>query len=143
MTPKDKEIAEKLEATRGPHYRVDYKLHLPKHEGWRPENRTYRRIIESDNPEGLFYSFLHELILTLGFGTNEQLWAGLMMNLINSKSDELRTAIASGIIEGMGLELTPDAGELIGSFVQRFTNLPIDREKQTPSGLILPSGELA
>lgn len=122
------------------HYQIDYKVHLPVDKPYRTENRSLHRISTADAPEKLWVRTLVDLTELLGFGHNTNMLIGLLLNLINPWPDDVRAAIAMGIVEGGGMTLVRQGDELEGQLHPKFDSLPVNGEKRTQSGLILPGG---
>ena len=124
-----------------PHYQITYKLHLPIDPPWRKENRNIHRVSVGHEPEKVWVAAVYDLLQMLGFGRDEKMLGGLLLNLINSFPEQMRGAIAYGIIDGQGLQLTAEGDEVKASIETLFDSLPVGGQTRRASGLIIPGGE--
>ena len=121
-----------------PYYQLSYKLHLPKDPPWRDENRNIHRRWPAQKPDDLWQTALVDISEMLGFKGDDNLVAGLLLNVINKLPDDLRAAIAGGIVNGLGLNISKGRGtkRLNAKVVPLFKPLVA---KEPESGLVIPA----
>ena len=125
---------------RGPQrYTVTVKGHFAAHKPWREIGRTYTHTMAASEPDVIWQALMRDLMQMLGFGSDDRLIVGLILNMVNSFPDHFRESLTLGIIEGLGLVLIPDEkGETVAELKPLFVSLAKEGPRHTPGGLILP-----
>lgn len=127
-----------------PHYQVDIKAHLPVDPPWRDTARNVRRTTISSGPMEVWRNAIVDMASVLGFGGDPAFFIGLMLETINPWPPEIRSAMAHGIINGLGMTLMEDNGGISGSLDPKFPTLtPPDIETPgVPEGMVALSSGL-
>ena len=127
-------------------YNIGAEFYLGADLPWRDKARVVKTRVAANTPQEAWRKLMMESLIKLDI-TDGKLILGFLLNLVNSLDTAVRETLVVGIIEGMGLSLERDPAapeQMVGNLVQRFTSLAMGEsaEKRTPSGLILPNGDL-
>lgn len=79
-------------------------------------------------------------VLSLIAGGNARLMVGYWLDALNSSPPNLRAALVTGIIQGLGLQIEPDENDpatIVVNVVRRYEPL-VEVEQKTKSGVVLP-----
>src|SRR3990167_3247301 len=124
--------------TSTPHYQVVIDIHLPADPPWRKEYRNLKLTAIADKPEDMWRQVVVSMTEMLGFPRAPNFICGLILDVVNHLPDDVRAAIAHGIIDGNGLTLVTDGKTVEASLDRKFDSLTLGGEKRTPSGIIIP-----
>ena len=129
--------------TRGPScqndplFKMTANLHLPS-DVWVQKHTDVPISAEAESRTSLVSVALGELMQGLGW-TDAGMLVGLLTDFVNRFPDDMRTAIAGGIIQGLGMAIRRNESDIEVNMDQQYNSLvPQTGEKRTPSGLILP-----
>ena len=118
-------------------FRLTGHLQLPA-DIWSTTNVFKAFQAEADSRTGLFSAVLSALIASLGW-SDGRIVAGLLVDFLNRYPTELRTVLAAGIIDGLGMVVRRDGDSITVDMAQLHDSLAgASGEKRTPGGLILP-----
>ena len=125
-------------------YTFTVKAHMAADLPWRAFARSETFTCIGDTPEHLWRTLMKGSLAKLGV-VDDRMVMGFLLNLCNTMPIKVRETLVLGIMEGIGMVLTPDPenpGQLMGGMSQVFDSLPMgpDGEVRTASGLILPKG---
>lgn len=124
----------------GPHYQVDYKVHLPADEPWRKNAENKNRKAIAHNPVDLWRVVCQDMMELLIEG-DPNTALGLILELINNMPEELRVTLADSIQKGLGLVITKGKDQMIAAIIPKYAALPektAEGMTKRKSGLIVP-----
>ena len=120
-----------------PHYQIAYNIHLPKDPPWRLENRNKRRIATSSSSIDAARGAFVDILELLGLET-DTLVVGVLLEIIQGLPEHVREVLVSGIIDGLGLNISIRGGKIAASIDPKYLPLALGQERTLASGLIVP-----
>jgi len=127
--------------TRDTMFKMVASFHCPP-DLWNPKHTDLPVQAIAPTRTGLLVVALREILRGLGWEDGPIL-AGLLVDFTNHFPDDMRAAIASGIIDGLGLTVkkNEEDGTVEVDMPQLYNALAKQSgERRTPGGIILPGG---
>ena len=121
---------------RDPLFKLIASLHCPP-DVWSPKHEDRPIQATAKTRTGLVSAVLGELMHSMGWD-DPKMVVGLLIDFVNHFPDDMRAAIAAGVIQGLGMAVKRDGENLEVDMRQHYNALAGDSgEKRTPSGLII------